>query len=130
MSEWRFNRYREAYLEMARRARYRPGAPSDGMGHIDMTDEDFHDLRILNREAAKYALEFLKEDDAMEYDMGCPDGAVNKAFFYAIETARLLCGGRGSEKPAIELLKMAIEEIEAVDTARTTPKKREVNAAK
>jgi len=30
MTEWRFERYRAAYLEMARRTKYRPGAPSDG----------------------------------------------------------------------------------------------------
>jgi hypothetical protein len=128
MSEWRFNRYKEAYLEMAKRARYRPGAPSDGMGNIDMTDRDFRDPVILNREASKYAIGFLKEDDDMEYYMGCPHGPFNKAFFYAIEVARLLCGGVGAEEPALELLKMATEELKTELKARTTPKKRGVNA--
>lgn len=127
MTEWRFNRYKEAYLEMAKRARYRPGAPSDGMGNIDMTDAEFRDPVILDREAAKYALGFLKQDDDMEYPLGCPHGPFNKAFFYAIETAQLLCGGVGAEEHALELLKMAIEELEAVKP-KTTPKKRGVNA--
>jgi hypothetical protein len=114
MTKWRFGRYKEAYLAMAKRSKYRPGAPSDGCGHIEMSAEDLRDPGILDREAAEYALRFLAEDDRMEYPMGCPDGDFNKAFFYTIEVARLLCGGLGAERPAIELLKMAIEEIEAV----------------
>ena len=99
---------------MAQRSKYRPAAPSDGFGNIQMSAEDLRDPEILDREATKYALRFLAEDDRMEYAMGCPHGDFNKAFFYAIEVARLLCGGVGAERPAIELLKMAIEEIEAV----------------
>jgi hypothetical protein len=113
MTEWRFQRYKQAYLAMAKRAKYRPGAPSDGCGHITMSLEEFRDPNILDREAAEYALGFLRQDDRMEYPMGCPDGNFNKAFFYAIEVARLLCSGLGAERPAIELLKMAIEEMEA-----------------
>jgi hypothetical protein len=32
-------RFREAYLEMASRARYRPEAPNDGLGTICMTPQ-------------------------------------------------------------------------------------------
>jgi hypothetical protein len=68
---------------------------------------------ILRREATKYAKEFLSQDDAMEYPMGCPNGAVNKAFFYVIQAAHLLCSDYEGNWLAPELLKMAIEEIEA-----------------
>jgi hypothetical protein len=90
MMQWRFERYREAYLEMAQRTKYRPGAPSDGCGHIMMSAEEFDDPNILEREARKYAKAFLKQDDDMEYPIGCPNGAVNKAFFYVIEARALL----------------------------------------
>jgi hypothetical protein len=119
MSEWGFERYKAAYLEMAKRAKYRPGAPSDGLGHIvGMSEEEFGDLRILEREAAKYAAAFLCQEDEMKYPLGCPNGAVNKAFFYVTEAARLLCGGSDSNRVAPELLRMAIEEVEAATKAR------------
>jgi hypothetical protein len=40
MTQWRFERYREAYLEMALRAKFRPGAPSDVCGNIQMSNEE------------------------------------------------------------------------------------------
>ena len=109
MSEWRFERYRTAYHEMWKRARYRPAAPSDGMGHIMLDKGEIEDQNRLEAEARKYAAGFLKQDDEMEYSMGCPDGRGNRAFCYAIEAARALCGA----VPALaeDLLKMALEEI-------------------
>jgi hypothetical protein len=113
MIDLRYGRYKEAYLAMAQRAKYRPGAPSGGFGDIQMSLEELHNPEILDQEADKYALLFLGEDKTMEYEIGCPDFAYNKAFFYTIEVARLLCGWPHGEKSAIQLLKMAIEEIEA-----------------
>jgi hypothetical protein len=37
LTEPRASRYREAYLMMAKQARYRPQAPGDGMGHVSLT---------------------------------------------------------------------------------------------
>jgi hypothetical protein len=110
---WRLGRYKQAYLEMAKRTKYRPGAPSDGMGHIQMSAEQLRDPAILDREANRYAIGFVHQDDEMEYPMGCPDGGVNKGFFYAIEAARLPCSDYHARPFARELLKMSIEEIDA-----------------
>jgi len=80
-----------------------------------LSPEELRDERRLRDEAAKYALEFLKQDDAMEYPMGCPDGRMNKAFFYAIEAARLMCGGIDAKPAARKVLDLAIEEIQRHD---------------
>jgi hypothetical protein len=105
----RYGRYRTAYLAMAKQARYRPAAPSDGMGHILLSKEEMLDPARLTREAHKYALKFLAADDAMEYEIGCPDFRFNRAFCYAIEAATALCSPNSDL--ATDLLRMAIEEI-------------------
>lgn len=113
MTDLRFGRYKEAYLAMVKRAKYRPGAPSDGICHVLLSAEELRDRKILDREADRYALDFLNQDKNMEYPIGCPDFGYNKAFFYTLEAARLMCGMPVvSKRPALELLKMAIEEIE------------------
>src|SRR5215472_7579086 len=53
--EWRFRRYREAYLAMAKRTKYRPGAPSDGFGDILLLSEEMRNPLRLEREACEYA---------------------------------------------------------------------------
>jgi hypothetical protein len=118
MNEWRFDRYRTAYHEMWKHARYRPAAPGDGFGSIDLTDEEFRDPARLEEEARKYAASFLHQDDAMEYPMGCPDGRGNRAFCYTIEAARVLCAAR--PELAKSLLQMALDEI-AAEYNQTTP---------
>jgi hypothetical protein len=109
MTEWRFERYRTAYLEMAKQARYRPAAPSDGCGNIELDEDELRDPDRVQREARQYALAFVAKDDKMEYPMGCPDGRGNRAFCYAIEAATLLCAA----EPVIatKLLQMAVAEI-------------------
>ena len=94
---------------MAKRAKYRPAAPSDGCGHIQLTNEEFHNPERLQREARQYAAQFLAEDDAMEYPMGCPDGAGNRAFCFIIEAAREICGA--APHVAEKLLRMALAEL-------------------
>jgi hypothetical protein len=107
----RFFRYREAYLAMSRRADYRPAAPSDGFGHIQLSTDQLNDAARLSREADHYAVGFLREDDAINYPIGCPDYTFNKAFCWAIEAARLLCSPAPVE--ARKLLLMAAAEIGA-----------------
>jgi hypothetical protein len=51
----KLTRFKEAYLGMARRARYRPGAPGDGCGNIVLSDEDLRDPVRLDEEAVAYA---------------------------------------------------------------------------
>ena len=104
-------RFVEAYLMMAVRARYRPGAPSDGFGHIQLSEDEFKDETRLLREAVKYAVDFDKEEDKDVFHIGCSDFRTNRAFLLSIEAARLLASGLGSESFAIKVLQMAIEEI-------------------
>jgi hypothetical protein len=110
MTQWRFERYRAAYLEMAAQAHYRPAAPNDGCGNILLDDDELADPARLHREAQKYALRFVAQDDKMEYSIGCPDGKGNRAFCYIIEAANALCAPE--PKLAIKLLKMAVAEVD------------------
>ena len=48
-------RIQEAYIAMAVTARYRPAAPGDGMGSIDLTDAERKDGAVLREEARQYA---------------------------------------------------------------------------
>jgi hypothetical protein len=83
-----------------------------------MSAAELRDPALLEREAADYAIDFVHQDDETEYPMGCPDGAVNKAFFYTIEAARVLCSDCRSYPLARKLLSMAIAEIEAAEAER------------
>lgn len=49
----RFERYRTAYLEMAKTARYRPVAPSDGLGNVQLSKSQMADPARLSAEAVK-----------------------------------------------------------------------------
>jgi hypothetical protein len=118
VTEWRFERYRDAYLKMARETKYRPGAPSDGWGNILLSREELADSTRLQREAEEYGIDFVKQDDAMVYPMGCPNGAVNQAFFYTIEAARLLCSDYEGNRLAKKLLKMALGQITEAEKDR------------
>jgi hypothetical protein len=111
----RFQRFREAYLQMAREANYRPGAPSDGFGHTMLDLEQLRDPERLQAEATDYAISFLKEEDGDCFWVGCSDFRTNRAFFWAIETARLLASGDGGNVAAIKLLRMAAREVARVE---------------
>ena len=56
-----FDRLREAYIAMSKRAKYRPAAPIDGCGNITLPDEVLADPQQLGKEAAHYATEFINE---------------------------------------------------------------------
>jgi hypothetical protein len=104
----RFFRYREAYLAMSGQAGYRPAAPSDGFGHIQLSADQLNDAARLSREADYYAVGFVHEDDAMSYPIGCPDYTFNRAFCWAIEAARLLCSPAPVEAHKLLLMAAAI----------------------
>lgn len=108
----KLQRFYEAYLMMAERAHYRPAAPSDGFGNIQLTLEQVRDDYRLQREAVAYALEFDKEEDTNSFWIGCSDYKTNRAFVWSIEAARLLASGDTDDK-AIVLLEMALEEVRA-----------------
>jgi hypothetical protein len=104
-------RFHEAYLMMAGKARYRPRAPGDGMGGVYLTKEQMHDRGLLDREATKYAQEFAADDLKMSFWIGCSSFDTNRAFVFTIEAARQLASGLGGEDTALKLVEMALEEI-------------------
>jgi hypothetical protein len=84
-----------------------------------LSREELADPVRLAQEANRYAAQMLAEDDAMQYPMGCPNGAWNKAFCYTIEAARVMCGGKSDADSAAKLIKallrLANKEINAAD---------------
>jgi hypothetical protein len=105
-------RFARAYLTMAR-AGYRPAAPSDGLGNIQLSLDQCRDPQRLHEEAVKYALAFARQEDCLTFRIGCSNYDTNRAFVLCIEAARLLCAG-DADKLALRLLNLAIEEIEVV----------------
>src|SRR5713101_829886 len=64
-------RFAQAYLMMAH-AQYRPAAPSDGFGNIQLTTDEYNDRERLYREAVQYAAAFNREeDDSRGFHIGC-----------------------------------------------------------
>jgi len=110
LTEPRASRYREAYLTMAREARYRPQAPGDGMGHVSLTRKQIDDPELLQREATAYALKFNEEENSRSFWIGCSDFITNRAFIWTIEAARSLAGGKPDL--ALDLLNMAVKDVQ------------------
>jgi len=108
-------RIREAYLQMAETARYRPQAPSDGLGNIELSPEELEDSERLAREASEYAVAFVNEEDTRQFHIGVSNYATNRAFVYTIEAARALCSGKSWL--ALRLLEMAIEDVKQAERA-------------
>ena len=71
-------RFAETYLMMARTG-YRPAAPSDGLGNIQLDEERLY------REAAEYALKFNREEVAARSGSAAPTPA---------PTAHMFCRSR------------------------------------
>jgi hypothetical protein len=98
----------DAYRRMVREARYRPAAPSDGLGNITMPLEELN----LDAEAKRYAQHFWQEEEDTTYCIGCPGYGERPALVYAVEAARLLCAGLGGRSVARRLLEMALRELD------------------
>lgn len=101
-------RQAEAYLAMAAIG-YRPAAPGDGMGGINLSDDDIADEDLLLDEAVEYAIRFNAEETGAKFQIGVSNYRTNRAFVMTIEAARLLAGG--SDEWAVKLLNMALEDI-------------------
>jgi hypothetical protein len=101
----------EAYIQMAEKAKYRPQAPSDGFGNIELSEEDLADPEVLADEAAAYADRFIEDEDRGKFHIGVSDWYTNRALVYTIEAARLLCMTRPSAVYALKLLEMAAVEV-------------------
>lgn len=96
------DRIREAYIEMATKANYRPEAADGSSADDDLKDE-----------AVRYARRFIAEEDHHQFWIGVSDYTTNRAFVYTIEAARLLCGGALGVNHGLKLLEMAVAEVKA-----------------
>jgi len=114
----KLRRFAEAYLQMAELARYRPAAPSDGHGNIQLTLDQARDRERLHREAMQYARQFDGEEDGDTFYIGCSDFMTNRAFVWTIEAARQLAQGSDGDTTALKLLEMAATEVRTVAATR------------
>lgn len=101
-----------AYIRMAEDARYRPAAPSDGVGNITKRIEELD----LLAEANTYAARWWTEEDDHDFFVGCCNYVTRPATIYAIEAARLMCGGSDANPYALRLLRLAMRELEDLGT--------------
>ena len=110
-SKLEYDRICEAYLTMAEYALYRPAAPSDGMGNIQLTTAQLAEPERLANEAHDYAVNFIAEENSCTYEIGISDYSTNRALVYTIEAARQLCTGVLGRKVALKLLEMALADV-------------------
>src|ERR1700730_13731613 len=103
-----FERWCEAYISMATAAKYRPAAPGDGLGHVSLTEEELSDPGRLQKEARDYARQFYTEECTGNFHIGRSNFTTNCALVYAIEAARLVCGGGGGGGFVMRLFEMAL----------------------
>ena len=103
-----------AYRRMATAARYRPAAPSDGLGNITVPLSDLD----LDEEAHHYAERWWSEEDAFEFWIGCCDGPTRPATIYAVEAARCMCAGSEAHPIARRLLLLALADLDRVGKGR------------
>lgn len=107
-NETEYERIFQASLKMADEARYRPEAPGDGFGSVDLTKDQVDDPERLEMEAARYAKRFIAEESSRSFSIGVSDWSTNRALVYAVEAARALCSP--DHDLALDLLKMAVKE--------------------
>ena|SRR5262245_1935941 len=104
------DRIRDAYFQMANKAKFRPQAPSDGFGNIQLTDGELADKERLAKEATAYVERFVEQEKTLNFRIGTGDFTNARALVYAIEGAKALCGGALGIDLAIDLLEMAAAE--------------------
>jgi len=104
---------RDAYLQMTKKAKYRPGAPNDGFGGLRLTESELKDSERLANEANDYATRFIAEENAGRFLIGISNLTTNRAFVYAIEASRLLCQDSSGQAYALKLLEMAVDEVKS-----------------
>jgi hypothetical protein len=91
------------------------GPPSGALaacGHIALTRDQLNDYKRLLREAVDYAVSFISEENSRSFNLSCSNFRTNRAFVFAIEAARLLASGDEGDRFAVELLRLAVREIQ------------------
>ena len=109
---------RSTYKLMAEKGRYRPAAPSDGLGNITVPSEELN----LERESLQYVARWWEEEDKHEFQVGCCNYETRPATIFAIEAARLMCAGHSANKTALELLQLAVEQLKSTMAKSATPR--------
>lgn len=97
----------DTYRRMATEARYRPAVASEEMDDVTAP----RDQLDLEQEARTYARQWGVEENSRQFHLGVCNYATRPATILAIEAARNMCGGE--DELALELLQMAVLEIEA-----------------
>lgn len=100
-----------AYRRMAEEARYRPAAPSDGMGGITVPAEELS----LDKEARDYADRWWKNEWGDDYQIGIPNYPTRAGMVYALELARLCCSGSDAIPHALAVARLAVKELEVAE---------------
>lgn len=95
----------DAYRKMATEVLYRPAAPSDGLGNITVPLESLD----LDAEADRYACKWWEQEDS-EFVLGCAEYSLRPAMVFAVEAARMACGG--DRDRMVRLLRMALDAAE------------------
>jgi hypothetical protein len=113
--DYRLENFRSAYLIMAKAANYRPQAPTDGCGHVQLSAAQLRDRDLLCSEATEYALQFLVEEDEGCFFIGCTDftPAADRALCWIVEAARQLTTRAAGRATALDLLCLASAELQS-----------------
>jgi hypothetical protein len=111
MSEGKFERFKEAYRQMAEATKYRPEYQAIGSGNII---RELNDPDDLEHEAWRYAKRLYEQDENTLFQIyGCSNFRTNRALVYVLEAARLSCAAE--DDLALKLLDMAITDIKTED---------------
>jgi hypothetical protein len=112
ITDYKTQQFFRAYIRMAREARIRMQAPSDGLGTVMLTDEELTDPLVLRNEAMEYASEMVAADEKTHYELfGCTHGPWTQAFAFTLQAAELMFSGAGAEPTISRLLQMALDEM-------------------
>lgn len=115
-NDWEKTRLVEAYLEMAKTAKFRPEAPSDGFGNIMLEPEELEDGDILAAEAERYAKRLIQQENQSKIAIiGCTNGSYNKLFVYLLNAAQMCCGTSDSFPFLKRLVKMSMDEVARIE---------------
>ena len=107
IEESEYRQVAEAYERMVREGRYAPAAPSDGFGNSPPGVEDDD----LEAQQARYAERWNAEENSVTFYIGVCNYRTTMATIFAVEAARLMCGG--GDEIAARLLRMAMSELDA-----------------
>jgi|SRR5215472_11238816 len=113
-----YDRISEAYLAL-RDVGYRPVAPHDGLGSLDLTARQIHYQPILKANAIAFTKRFFQEEASLHFYIGRSKYETNRALVFTIEAARLLCRGN-ADRLAVRLLGMAIADVKKESSAFRT----------